>query len=140
MELKDFNLVVESLFKKRTELEEKEKSLKELSKEVEALKFKVLQILEESGLEKHEIPGMGSVTAADRFSIAHPKEQSEKMAFFKYLKDKDILWEMVSVNSQTLNAWYKKEMDAAIERGDVDFKIPGIGEPNYIKILQMRKK
>lgn len=140
MEIKEFNNLVETLFTKRALLEEIEIHAKTLSKEVEGLKQKVMEVLSEHELDKHEIPGIGSVSTVNRFSISHPKEMDAKLAFFEYLKTKDILWEMVSVNSQTLNSWYKKEMDAAIESGADDFKIPGLGEPTHIKILSMRKK
>jgi hypothetical protein len=46
---------------------------------------------------------------------------------------------MISVNSQTLNSFAKKELEAAKETGDIDFKIPGLGEPTLTEMIALRR-
>lgn len=82
---------------------------------------------------------LGKIILTTRFSVTVPKGD-EKERFFTYLKDRGIFEDMATVNSQTLNAWYRSEMDQAKENGDFDFQIPGIKEPMAYEQLQLRKK
>jgi hypothetical protein len=47
---------------------------------------------------------------------------------------------MISINSQSLNSFYKSELEIAKEQGNVGFKIPGIAEPEVYWTLGMRVK
>lgn len=104
------------------------------------LEGKLLMHMEETEQEQVHIPGRGKIHTVDRFTVPVPKNMDDKKAFFKHLTERGIFFEMASVNSQTLNSFYKSEMEAAIARGDSDFKLPGIAEPSHIRTLSVRKE
>jgi hypothetical protein len=90
-------------------------------------------------MEKFYVEGHGLLHTVDRFTVPVPKTIEQKKQFGKYLQEKGIFWELMSVNSATLNSFHKTELEAAISRGDVDFKLPGIGDPSHIRTLNIKK-
>jgi hypothetical protein len=137
--LTEFQELGEKLFQARKEFDEAQAIADEKSKKVEELKYKVLSIMEEAGLENQSIAGYGKIFVQNRFTVSFPKDPEKKGKFFEYLQNKGIFEDMVSVNSQTLNSWYKAEMEAAVEAGNADFRISGLDEPKLVKTLAMRK-
>lgn len=81
---------------------------------------------------------MGTVYMITRSSVSVPKGEA-KQAFFGYLKEQGIYDEVVTVNSQWLNGFYKKEIEAATERGELVAEIPGIESPKLSTTLGFRK-
>jgi len=81
----------------------------------------------------------GTFGITRRFSYKVPKTPEDREAFFNYLKSKEVFEDLITVNSQTLNAYAKRELDNAIEEGHSDFEIPGIGEPSLYEKITIRK-
>ena len=104
------------------------------------LESKIQVAMDTLDMEKIPVKGFGTYFRKSNFSVKVPKSEVEREAFFGYLKERGIFENMVTVNSMTLNAWFKQEMEAAVEKGDVDFKIPGIEEPKAFFTLQFRKE
>lgn len=94
-------------------------------------------------LKKHEVKSMpspyGHVITSVRWSWKTPKEKSAREAFFGYLKEKELYEEMITVNSQSLNAFCKGELEAAKEEGNFDFTIPGLDEPSLTETISLRR-
>lgn len=63
----------------------------------------------------------------------------EKIAFFDYLKSVGHFEALATVNSATLNSWYKEENKAAKERGEPYAAIPGLAIPTLRIGLTVRK-
>lgn len=82
---------------------------------------------------------VGTISIGYRSSVKTPKLPADREAFFNYLKERGLFDNMITVNSQTLNAFYKKELEAATDRGDPDYAIPGIGEVTIDQILSFRR-
>lgn len=135
---KQFEDLVDSLFTLKSEIEAEDQRLKERKQELELKKQKVRAFLQEYGKQKH-IGRLGSVSSGQRLSVKVPQDPEAKEAFFKYLKEKGIFEDLVSVHSRTLQTFYKGEMEAALEDGDIDYAMPGIGEPTYTETLTMRR-
>lgn len=72
-------------------------------------------------------------------SVTTPKTPEEKEQLFEFLQQRGIFLEMASVNSQTLNSLYKSLAEEAAEKGVLDFRMPGVGEPTEYISLKMRK-
>ena len=100
-------------------------SKKKITEELEALEMTAINALIEAGLKSYPAPS-GMLTVTYRTSVKTPKTPEEKESFYSYLKDKGDYDNLISVNSMKLNSYYKEQMALAIERGDQDFKIPGI--------------
>ncbi len=111
------------------------KSLQELLKEIKA---RLLEQMKAEGVTsfKH---AAGSVISVTRWSVKNPATPEDKKDFFDFLKRIGSFEDLVGVNHQTLNAWYKNEMEGAKIRGEFDFKIPGIGEPTAFEDITFRK-
>lgn len=110
-----------------------------IQEQLGALEVAILNGMEQSETDKISLDGIGTVYKIDRFTVQTPKSIDDKKALFEYFEERGIFNEMVSVNSQTLNAFYKEENEAALKRGDVDFKLPGVGEPKLSQSLGFRK-
>lgn len=125
------------ILRERKELLKKE--LGELESNIKELELQFIQYLSDNGLERYYIPDFGTAYVSRRFTYKVPKEPGDREEFFGYLKAKGIFDEMITVHSQTLNSWAKKELDVAIDEGASDFKIPGLGDPVLFETLGVRK-
>lgn len=128
------------IFKQKNLCDELDKSLTEQKATLTKLQSKMISVLDKFGRCNYSIPGSGMLIKTERMSVTLPKSPEEKEAFYNYLKEKSLFEDIVSVNSMTLNAFYKKEFDIACEEGrSVGFKIPGISEPRTVLTLNVRK-
>jgi hypothetical protein len=137
--LEEFQALGVKLWEEKAKLEELEAIASKQSKEVEALKAKVISCLEAAGLDKFAVAGFGTVFKTQRFTVTVPKDGADREAFFGYLESQGIFRELITVNSQTLNSYWKKEFEAAVEQGNPDWKMPGIADPKHVITLGMRK-
>lgn len=134
-----FEALCKQLVSQREVYEEADRVAKEESKKLEQLKHKVLSYMRHYGKEKHHVPGFGVIYTKDIFSVTMPKDPNSKHEFFEWLRQKGVFENMVTVHSQTLNAMYKAEMDAAKAEGRTDLKIPGLAEPSHTTVLSMKR-
>lgn len=139
MDLSQFDNLCEEIFQQRARIAKLEEELDPEKKRLDELERKMLLIMEETDRDKIHVKGHGTLYIMNRFTVQTPKSLEDKRALFHYLSDKGIFDEMVSVNSQTLNSFYKTEMEQAIAEGNVDFKIPGVGDPVHSKKLCVKK-
>lgn len=71
--------------------------------------------------------------------VSMPKDPIQKEAFYNYLREKGLYDEMISVNSQKLNGFYRKEAEAAKDAGDILFSMPGIEQIHTVTRIGFRK-
>jgi hypothetical protein len=98
---------------------------------------RVLSYMEKYGKKSYKT-SQGTIVASTRFQVTLPKTPDDVKAFYDYLKAKGHFDELISVNYQKLNSYYKQEMEVAREEGNIGFKIPGIDEPKAHTHLQFR--
>jgi hypothetical protein len=108
------------------------------SARVEQAEKKMVELLELSGLKNFKGPD-GTVYISYRTSVKTPKTPDDRAAFFEYLKSRGLYDQMITVNSQTLNSFYKSEIEEAQGRGQPDFEIPGLSEVTVEPRLGFRK-
>jgi len=103
----------------RTKYEKLSKDTKELYSICEAIKFKIIAVLESAGKKKWEVDGIGRVSRTQRMS---PKisDKIEMLKHFRSLGEDEYLG-YVSVNSRTLGAYIKQEKE-----NDPSFNMPGV--------------
>jgi hypothetical protein len=119
--------------------DKKEFEFDEEKKKLNTLKEEVLRVLVHHEMDKYVVP-YGTINITNRFTVSMPKLEEARNAFFDYLKTMGIFESIITVHSQTLNAFYKSKMEEAINEGNVDFKIPGIAEPKLVQNLTIRAK
>lgn len=118
---------------------------KELSNKLHAcckeLEVKIINALESSGMQKFNVPGLGTASLRRTFKVTVPKYMDDKRKLFEYIAEaygEDVLDEYRSINYQTLNAFYNQEVEAAKAMGE-DVNIPGLDEPIEDVGLSFRK-
>lgn len=107
----------------------------EENKKLEGMKAKVLAHMELTGLENYKVAGKGTAYIRETSSVKVPETEDRRKAFFDYLLERGIFWESITVHSAKLNSLYESFLAEAIERKDVNFKVPGIEEPKFTKTL-----
>lgn len=133
------NQMVEQLAQLRAEEETLDLERKKLQMKLDALEGQLMEILEEQGMSSFTAPS-GLINLVQKSSVTTPKTLEQKRSLFKYLSDRGVFEELVSVNSQTLNSFYRAEEAMALERGDFDFNLPGVGQPSVRNQLRFTRK
>jgi hypothetical protein len=111
----------------------------EVAEEQEA---KLLNALKLCGKTKYFVEGLGTFSRINKLVVRTPKTADEKWAVLKYAESRfgtegrDAL---ISVNHQAINGFYNRESEAAAERGEVTFSLPGVGEPTSVESLRFTK-
>lgn len=136
--LAEMNGLAASIAQLRDEEDAASQVKKKATQALEAVETRMLTLLLENNLQNYKAPaGLCSVTA--RTSVKTPKTPQEKQALYDYLKAQGRFDDLISVNSATLNSYYKEEFELAKERGDDDFKIPGLTEVTVTPNLSFRR-
>ena len=135
------NEMVEQLATLRAEEEALDLERKKLTMKLDTLEGQLMEILEEQGMSSFVSPS-GLINLVRKSSVTTPKTLEQKRELFKYLADRGVFEELVSVNSQTLNSFYRAEEAMALERGQFDFNLPGVGQPsvrNQLRFTRSKK-
>lgn len=118
---------------------------KSAAKRVEETKLEELEAQVMEAFEKLDKRNFKSERAHAQFALSYrssvkiPALPENKQKFFDYLKARGVFEDMIGVNSNTLNRFYKDEFDAAKARNDFDFEIPGLEAPTLTPILSVTK-
>lgn len=120
-------------------IKEEEKILQEEKRNIES---SLLEYFTQTGTSS--VTGRNDVKLHVRKSLSFktPKDPESKKRFFEYLKQKgeDVFWSYITVNSQSLNAFCKKEIEVHNDQGDQVFNVPGIDTPtHYEKVILQNK-
>lgn len=131
--------LVEELYEARAEQDKRRDALAQQSEIVDELERRIINMLEAAEMDR--LDGNNCyVLLGERTSVKTPKGNAERALFFDYLRERGVYEELRTVNSQSLNAFYKSELELALDRGEVDFSIPGITEVLVVPKLSLRKK
>lgn len=138
--IKELDETVEALAKCRATLDEirdQEKKQLEIKKQLEGL---LLKMIEQSGTKGY-VSTYGRISIVDNLSYKQPATVEDKKSLLSYIENKgdDIYYSLVGVNSQTLNAWCKKEVEAANQSGIFPFEVPGVGDPISYRTIRFTK-
>lgn len=122
---------------KREEYDVIDETLKAIGKEVDALEMELLNAMKTHQMDSFKEGGKIFIMTKTP-SITIP-QGDDKEAFFSYLKEVGHFDGLITVNSRTLNSWYKKEDEAAKSRGEPYAMIPGLPLPTIREGLSVRK-
>lgn len=135
--VEELDALIKTLKDLRSEKEDKELSLKETNKKIMELEAKCTKFLNDLKRDSYSSPE-GTISIRRSFRVAVPSSLEEKTAFFSYLNEKGIFFDLVTVNSQTLNSFYRKELENAED--PMSFSIPGIGQSKLYESVNFRRK
>jgi hypothetical protein len=118
-------------------IDKKKEELSDMDTELKTLQTQMLEIMDTLNLKSFDF-GEGVLEKRIRMSVKVPQGDGRE-AFFSYLKERGVFDYLISVNSQTLNSWYKDEHELAISRGESFFP-PGLEMPTANLTVAIRKK
>ena len=136
--MQEFENLIELAYKLKNEKEALETQAEAIGANLTEAQNKLLAFMEQFEKTSYKSK-FGNIIRAQKTSVRVPKDPDSKAAFFKYLDKKGIKDDLLSVNSQTLNSFYKAEKEASIAAGAEEFSIPGLEAPTVYFQLQMRK-
>lgn len=138
--LSAINKLCQELWAKRLDYDEAKKISSERYKELEEIESKVLAYLSNNELDSFK-SSVCAVSVVNKFSVRVPtgEDLKEFITWYERVNGPGSALEILSVNSQRINAYYKVEQSNAVLRNDLDFKIPGISEPKIVQSLSIRK-
>ena len=139
MTMSELEEICRKAYEKKVEIESLEDIISKLKGELEGYKDILVEHLNHFEKSSYD-SGFGRITVKNITSVSSPKDPESREHFFNYLKEKGSFEDMISVNSKTLNSWYKQEMDTAIAEGRIDFQIPGLPEPYTKQTITFAKK
>lgn len=133
-----FEKLCENAFGIHAEIKSLEQEVKEKKKELAKKQTVVLQYFDQYKKTKH-VTAHGTISVSERLQVPLPKGE-DKLKFFEFLKSKGCFFDMVHMNSKSLQSFYKAELDEKIASGEPGWSMPGVGEPVYVQRISMRKK
>lgn len=121
----------------RIEYDNKKKAASEELNKLDMLEGKLLLLLENSGKDSYT-SNVGKFYVSHKTSVRIPRGPDWD-TFLSHIKSLGHDQALLTVNSATLNKWYKEQFDAAVEAGVEMAPIPGLGEPSISQTLCFRK-
>lgn len=142
MEIKELQDKIRKLKDERDQYDAMKRTLDQIGSSCDALEAEILAHFEESNMTSFRVDGVALISVTEKLSVKTPKTPEEKIAFFNYLKETkgdEVMLHYQTVNSISLNSFYKAEMDTKSPEEKLCFNMPGIGAPTLSKKLSVRK-
>lgn len=134
--------MVKELVELRKIYAEKKDASSKAAAEVDAMEAKISSVLQASGKSKYFVDGLGTAYLINKYVVKTPKDNQSKHLLFEYIKGRhgeDVLMSKLSINHQSLNAFYNEEVSALAKEGKVG-EIPGVEAPVHEVHLGFRKE
>lgn len=120
MEIAAFEALIAEYVEAENDLEEVKRTVvKPQQEKVDELEARILQTLIDHDMTSYKSKH-GTVIKSLRYSVKTPKSIEEKTAFFEWLnktKGREVYWNYVTINSQSLNAFIKQKWRRQKRRG-----------------------
>jgi hypothetical protein len=136
MEISELQDICKQVFDQRELTDNAKKLYSDENARLDALEAKLLAALEENKLKSFQSE-FGKIETRQRMSVKIPQAENREV-FFNYLKEKGQFDALITVNSATLNSWYKQENENAINNKKLFF-VPGLELPTATTILVLKK-
>lgn len=133
--------LVDTLAEKRFEKSRINEDLKEKNKEITEIELKIMGYLEE--LDKKDYrSNKATVSEKEKYYVTLPDNDDDDQALKDHLREVGLFDKMCKVNSQSLNAYYRAEMEEHLKNGGdpMTFNLPGLAPAKLLKTLNFRKR
>ena len=142
MEIKELQELVTTLKSIRDDYDAKKKELENIGAQCDAMEATLMQHLQENDMKSFKVDGVATISVTERMTVQTPKTIEDKAAFFKWLgttKGDDVMMNYMTVNSQSLNSFFKAEWDGLTDEEKLVFQIPGLQPAALSYKLSVRK-
>jgi len=136
--LAEIKAVLVEAAKLQEQISELELKLKPLEAQLTTIKEEIRDVFALLDIDELSANGYKFALKTES-SVKVPKTVEEKTEFFQYLEKEGLFYEVVGVNSMTLNKFYKEKAAEALEHGNIDFRLPGIETPKEYNVLKIKK-
>jgi hypothetical protein len=137
-ELTKLKRLVDVLAEQRARIEAQKLQLSDLTKVETGLEEEIKLMMSAADLERFDGSNI-TVFLKEKTSVKVPREPEKKGAFFGYLREQELFDELATVNSQTLNSWYKQEIEVRRSKG-LSEAIPGLDDVSSYLDINVRRK
>lgn len=132
-----FMLKCEKAFDLKAKADALRKEATEIEKDLANLEREIVGELDKLGVNSFESQS-GKLIKTVRTSVKVP-QGDDKLAFLEFLKTQGIMEALVTVNSNTLNSWYRERLEEALQKKEM-LVIPGLAMPTSSSSISFRKK
>lgn len=122
----------------RQQIEMQELVLSTLEAEYKGVTIEIMKLMEAMDIHSVKMHGYNFYTATTE-TVKTPKTLEEKAKLFDFLREKGLYDEMISINSQSLNSLYRALSAEAMEKGHLEFLMPGVDAPSSFTQLKMKR-
>lgn len=140
--MQEFLDLCRCMWEQKAKVDELKSQVKDANAELTKLQVDILKRMDVMELEKQHIKGYGTLFLKRERSVQVPKSIPDKLALFDWIKEhkgEDVLNKYLSINSQSLNSFWKQEYEIAKEEGNIDFAMAGVAPPEMYTKLGTRK-
>lgn len=128
----------ETAVKLKAHIEASKAALELLNNEYQSICFDIMKLMDAMDIYSVKMHGFTFYTAETE-TVKTPKTLEDKAKLFEFLRDKGLYDEMVSINSQSLNSLYRALSAEALEKGHLEFLMPGVDAPTSFRQLKLKK-
>lgn len=142
MEIKELQEKIRRLKDERDQYDAMKKTLEQIGNTCDAIEAEILAHFEENDMTSFRVDGVALISVSEKLTVKTPKTPEDKIAFFNYLKEtkgEEVMLHYQTVNSQSLNSFFKAEMESKTDEEKLTFNLPGIEAPSMFKKLSVRK-
>jgi hypothetical protein len=121
---------------------EADQKAKEAEAAAKELKNKLSALMESAGVDKITADNC-TVSGKIKNSVSVPKDLPSKYELFKYIEanyGKEVLDEMLTINARSFSSWYDKEVEAQVQKGNVDFKLSMLSPYERFSITYRKRR
>jgi DNA repair exonuclease SbcCD ATPase subunit len=121
---------------------EADQRAKEAEAAAKELKNKLSALMESAGVDKITADNC-TVSGKIKNSVSVPKDLPSKYELFKYIEanyGKEVLDEMLTINARSFSSWYDKEVEAQVQKGNVDFKLSMLSPYERFSITYRKRR
>lgn len=136
--LGELNALHAKILELDAEADRRKAALAEVQDELDLRKTEMIAALTAANLTSYR-GERGQVVLSKRFTVKLPQSPDDWQKFWGYVQERGHYEALRTVNHQRLNGWYKAELDAAVERGEIDFHPDGLPPPFHQDVLSLRK-
>ena len=138
MSLTDMENLIKELADIRGQIDGLKDAEKKLNEAKGAIEAKIMTELKAVGNDSYK-SSLGTAYISTSLSYKMPKDEQNRAELFEYLKKQNTFDTLITINSQTFNAWCKAETEAAKAAGTFPFAIPGVEDPISYEAIRFRK-
>lgn len=138
IKVSDLDALIEQYIQKKDEYDVAKKVSSDLKKEMDTMKYGLIETMMEIGKTKYAHEEIGNINVVLKKTVKVPKDFEGKQAAFDHLEKemgREAFINKFTLNSMSLNSYFKEQLEI-----DPNYEIPGVGGLTEVPELRVRRK